>query len=205
MGAGGAILAQIVSASFSAARDSRRLEWEKETKEEEAKHRQAQRFLDQKRGLYARFLDLTYTIMQEVSSKLKEEGRTKKPAPLKMKVAESLDELNSLRWEIQLISPGEIGAQIELVYTYVPLSGLIYYRPDEFPLEHRESTARKGLREWRDLRLMMRADLSPNLGELEKVIGQIERKKLNPGDQSEPEEHRRIIARIDELFGPGHQ
>lgn len=200
-GAGGAIFAQVVASVFASRRDGKRLEWEVATHEREWDRQQTERFRDIKRGLYSRFLGLTYDAITNTSTKLNEERRTKKYQSLDTNYSEHEDELNDLRWNIKLVAPVEVFTSIELVNTLAILSQTVFYRPDKFSAKHRRRVATDALAEWQDLSHLMRVDLSSRPDELESVANNIKRRRKlrNSLPDTHPEPNSKLQSRLDEL------
>lgn len=66
VGAGGAVIAQVVSAIFTARRESKKLRWDKTVLEREWKHRTLERFDEVKTKVYAEFLSLLYSTTLDI-------------------------------------------------------------------------------------------------------------------------------------------
>lgn len=166
-GAGGAIFAQIFGSIFTARREAKRLKWEKETKQLEWNFKRAERFLDLKRELYSRYLSLTYKPISDLSLKLNEEFRAGEYQTLDVKATEYIDELDDLRWNLQLIAPGSISSGAEVVYAAIFATTVVYYRPDEYSQEHRKKAANDTLDSWQEMKHLMRSDLDSTPDALE--------------------------------------
>lgn len=199
MGAGGAVLAQLIGSAFTARRESKRLEWEKSAKQQEWSQQQAQRFLDQKRDLYGQYLGLTYKLGKDVSPKLEEEGRTGRYQALNVSFSDHADDLDAFRWTLNLIAPVQVRESIELTYVHVVLAHLVYYRPDKYSRQHRERTAASAMSAWHDMHSLMRADLDSDPNALDRTARAFRRRTRSSGDGSPSDEHAKIKAKLDEL------
>lgn len=199
MGAGGAVLAQLIGSVFTARRESKRLEWEKSAKQQEWDHQQGQRFLDQKRDLYGQYLGLTYKLGNDLSPKLEEESRTGQYQTLSASFSEHADDLDALRWTLNLIAPAQVRGSIELTYVHVVLAHLVYYRPDKYSSQHRKRTAASAMRAWHDMHSLMRADLDSDPNALDRTARALRGRTRPSADGSPSEEHAKIKAKIDEL------
>lgn len=199
MGAGGAVLAQIIGSAFTARRESKRLEWEKSAKQQEWGHERAQRFLDQKRDLYGQYLGLTYKLGNDVSPKLEEEERTGQYRTLNASFSDHVDDLDALRWTLNLIAPAQVRGSIELTYVHVVLAHLVYYRPDKYSKQHRKRTATSAMSAWHDMHSLMRADLDSDPNALDRTARAFRGRTRTSGDGPPSEEHAKIKAKLDEL------
>lgn len=105
IGAGGAVIAQVTSAIFTARRETARLEWEKRRQERDWQMHEDERFMHLKQELYT-----SYSVLADqfwvTAEKLIEytEGRAESEKP---KIPD-WDELDKLGWGIQLIAPKEV-------------------------------------------------------------------------------------------------
>ncbi|MDN6457905.1 MAG: hypothetical protein L0K38_12795, partial [Yaniella sp.] len=114
---------------------------------------------DLKRELYSRYLSLTYKPISDLSLKLNEEFRAGECQTLDVKATEYIDELDDLRWNLQLIAPGSISSGAEVVYAAIFATTVVYYRPDEYSQEHRKKAANDTLDSWQEMKHLMRSDL----------------------------------------------
>jgi hypothetical protein len=101
IGAGGAVLAQVVTSAFTGRREARRLEWERGRQDREWEIRRAERFLDLKRELYSDYLAhadewVSFIIWAEDPSELPQPER---PDPGK---------LHRDRANIRLVAPRDV-------------------------------------------------------------------------------------------------
>ena len=112
IGAGGAVAAQIVASIFTAHREDRRLNWEKERQDRDWKMRRAERFLSVKQDIYSRYIHLAYRFISYADRLRKErvEDDTAKAEPLEW------DELSRLRWSIVLLGSPPVQEYLKKSY-----------------------------------------------------------------------------------------
>lgn len=161
-GAGGAILAQLFGSMFAASREAKRLEWEKSSKQLEWNLQRAERFLDLKREKYSRYLGLTYKIISDTSEKVRNEIRDGEYQVLEFKASDHIEELDDLRWNIQLIASASVSSAVEVVHVQMFSSQILFYRPDKYSQKRRKQAATNALRGWQDMKRLMRSDLDHN-------------------------------------------
>jgi hypothetical protein len=107
IGAGGAVLAQITASVFLGRTDTKRLRWERQRQLQDWDIRRAERFLDLKRQLYSEFA----LIAQEFLSYI----NVRDPAAAARLRTPSIERLNHIQANIDLIAPENISAEAHLV------------------------------------------------------------------------------------------
>jgi hypothetical protein len=142
IGAGGAVIAQVTSAVFTARRETERLTWEKERQAREWKVRESERFLSHKQELYSRYLSMTYQpIMDTLQLTGKEYAIGEDWHALVPEFTESFEsELNSLRWNIRLLGAPVVFERIEYSHVTLILALLQAKRPTECSLKSGRSS-----------------------------------------------------------------
>ena len=157
IGAGGAVFAQIISASFTARRENSRLLWEKEKHDRELSMRESERFVSLKQELYSRYISLTYDpinkIMRETDREYVDEPDWQERMP------QYNEELTDLRSNIRLVGPPVVYERVE--YSHAAMLGAMFtaMSPTQYSLEKRRKNAQDALRAWQQVSNAMRADL----------------------------------------------
>jgi hypothetical protein len=105
IGAGGAIVTQIISSIVTGKRDTRRFNWEREKQEREWETHERERFLDLKRELYSNFAFQVGNLMGHTHA-LNYPSDVTQPARVDM------EELRKLQWNIDLIAPEELATSV---------------------------------------------------------------------------------------------
>ena len=101
IGAGGAVLAQVVTSVFTGRRETQRLEWERGRQDREWEIRRAERFLDLKRELYSDFLAQAGEFVSFITRAEDPPGSPQPELP-------SPGKLHQLRANIRLIAPQDV-------------------------------------------------------------------------------------------------
>jgi hypothetical protein len=104
IGAGGAVIAQITAAVFTARRERRQLDWDKERQAREWKMREDERFLSLKQDLYTSYSVLTDQFWMAADKLVSYDGKDGSEKP---KIPD-WNELERLERNIQLIGPSEV-------------------------------------------------------------------------------------------------
>jgi hypothetical protein len=171
IGASGAVVAQVISALFTARREAARLAWEQEKEERNWKFREAERFLSMKQELYSRYISLTYApIMKTID--LTRHEYTDAPDWHKQVpeyVGPLMDEVDQLRWDIRLLGSPVVFERVEYSNAAILVAISEAGRPDRSTLERRHEFARTALDAWQQVSDAMRADLRGDEESLRKI------------------------------------
>ena len=161
IGAGGAVLAQVISAVFTARREATRLTWEQGKQEREWKLRDSDRFLTRKQELYSRYISLTYApIMDTVQLTRREYATNPDWHELVPEYVGPLgDEIDDLRWNIRLLGSPIVAERVEYSNASVLVAISEAGRPDRTTIERRHELAKMALSAWQQVSDAMRADL----------------------------------------------
>jgi hypothetical protein len=161
IGAGGAVIAQVITSLFTARRENQRLEWEKARQEREWKLREAERFLDIKREMYSRYIALTYKPMMDTVSLVRKEYSDQPEWQTRVPeyTGPVYEEVERLRFDIRLIGSPVVFERVEYCNATILVASSEAYRPDRQSLERRQELANGALRAWQDVSDVMRADL----------------------------------------------
>ena len=161
IGAGGAVIAQVTSAVFTARREAARLKWEKERQGREWKLREAERFMSIKQELYSRYISILYRPITDTMALTRSEYATQPDWPkLVPKYVGSLqEEIDNLRWNIRLLGSPVVAERVEFSNAALLVATSTAGRPDEHTIEERHEFADQALRAWQQVRDAMRADL----------------------------------------------
>jgi hypothetical protein len=152
IGAGGAVMAQIVSAVITGHRDTKRFQWEQETKDRELEMQKAERFLNQKQELYSSYGSLIEECMNYTSRHI-EPTQGLRPPELP-----DIRALQKARSNIQLIAPDEVSRPVIMAYACV-VGALWSSTSEHLSQQRRQTEADAGVRVWSQAFEAMRADL----------------------------------------------
>jgi hypothetical protein len=97
IGAGGAVLAQVVASIFTGRRDTERLRWEQARQDREERLRREERFIELKRELYGRYLTMVNKIWDFVVT-----------VPRDKSAIPDMLELQRIQTDLDLIAPGDL-------------------------------------------------------------------------------------------------
>ena len=160
IGAGGAVIAQVTSAVFTARRETFRLMWEKERQARDWKMRESERFMSLKQELYSHYIAMTY---KSIMALVLLTGReyTDKPGWQKSlpRFKGSFEtEINALRSNIRLLAPPLVAERVEYAHALM-LVAMLKAAINDSSLEWRHKLADDALRAWQQLSNVMSADL----------------------------------------------
>jgi hypothetical protein len=117
IGAGGAVIAQVTSAVFTARRETARLIWEKERQAREWKMREDERFLHLKQELYASYAVLAHRFWITAEN-LVDYHDEKQPESQKPEMPD-WNELERLESTVRLLAPKEVSEAVADNYSKV--------------------------------------------------------------------------------------
>ncbi|MEU7712960.1 hypothetical protein ACIA8B_13495 [Micromonospora chalcea] len=182
IGAGGAVAAQIVAASFTARRENERLAWEKDKQQQEWRLRRAEQFLDTKRELYSRYIGLLYNpTMALVELTHREYADVEGWHQRVPKYVGPLgDEIDRLRWDIRLLGSPVVYERVEFSNASLLVAISEAGRPDRSSLEKRHDLAKGATRAWQDVSNVMRFDLQGDEQALARRSAQIRERRRGP-------------------------
>ena len=171
IGAGGAVVAQVIAALFTARREAARLEWEKSKQEHDWKLRETDRLLAAKQALYSRYISLLYRpVMDTVQLTRKEYASEVNWHDLVPAYVGSLaDEIDDLRWNVRLVGSPIVAERVEFSNAALLVAVSEAGRPDRTSLEKRREFAERALAAWRQVSEAMRADLRGDDAALEQL------------------------------------
>ena len=156
IGAGGAVIAQITAAVFTARRERRQLDWDKERQAREWKMREDERFLSLKQDLYTSYSVLTDQFWMAADKLVSYDGKDGSEKP---KIPD-WNELERLERNIQLIGPSEVSDAA--TDCYAKLLEAVESGENRYKDKSKETkgrNARKALEAWWTMNRAMRADL----------------------------------------------
>lgn len=105
IGAGGAIVAQIIASIVTSRRDKQRFDWERDRQNYDWKMHERERFLDLKRDLYS---SLSFEV-----GKLMDYTKARNYADLRENMAPvSLEDIRKLQWNIVLLAPEALAKSV---------------------------------------------------------------------------------------------
>ncbi len=158
IGAGGAVIAQVTSAVFTARRETARLAWDRQRQEREWKMQEGERFLNLKQELYASYAVLVDRFWVTADS-LVSYYDEKEPASQKPKIPDS-NELERLEHTIRLVAPKEVS---EAVYdNFSKVLEAVECADNQYrdkSTKTKMGYANKALEAWWVMHRAMRADL----------------------------------------------
>ncbi|MEZ4491683.1 MAG: hypothetical protein R3C29_00025 [Dehalococcoidia bacterium] len=161
IGAGGAVIAQVVTSGFTARRENRRLDWEKSRQEREWGLREAERFLETKREMYSRYIALTYKPMMDTVSLVR--GEYADAPGWESRVPQYsgpvYDEVERLRFDIRLLGSPVVFERCRYLNATILVATRRALGPDLQPLERRRSPPTRLCEAWQEVSDIMRADL----------------------------------------------
>ena len=152
IGAGGAIVAQITTATATARRDRSRLDWEKERQDREWDIREQERFLAIKQEQYARFGAAVDKFLQSTYSTI---SQNQVPA---LSELPNLEQLRLISSSVELMAPEKVWRPVALCISTI--TNAIWaidaedITPDDLRQAYDEASST-----WRDARDAMRQDL----------------------------------------------
>lgn len=147
IGAGGAVIAQVIAALFTARRETARLAWEKSKQEQDSKHRESDRLLAAKQALYSRYISLLYRpVMDTVQLTRKEYASSPGWNSLIPAYSGSLtDEIDDLRWNVRLVGSPLVAERVEFSNAALLVAISEAGRPDRSSLKKRQEFAQQAL------------------------------------------------------------
>lgn len=178
IGAGGAVIAQVASAVFTARRESTRLKWEQQRQAREWKLREAERFIDTKRELYSNFLGQADRFLQYTLTLLMrrpEENPFLGPDPQ----LPDIDSFYRVQSNIDLIAPAEVSTAVSdaLVALVSSAWSVKSTHLSEDRIYRNADKAKKALAKARDA---MRADLQGHEAQLESQATEVAEANQQP-------------------------
>ena len=194
IGAGGAVIAQVTSAVFTARRETERLKWERERQARDWKLRKSERFMSLKQELYSRYLSITYKPIMALSLLTNREYNDKpdwqKTLP-RFKGSFEAD-LNALRSNIRLLAPPKVADRVEYAHALM-LVAMLKAAINDSSLEWRHKLADDSLRAWQQLSDLMRADLRGD----EEALLQLHEEMTYPHERPAQHKHDKAEAQFD--------
>lgn len=184
IGAGGAVIAQVTSAVFTARRETARLEWEKQRQAREWKMREAERFMSLKQELYGRYISLTYRPIMDTLELTRREYATQPDwhTLVPEYVGPLQEEIDNLRWNIRLLGSPVVAERVEYSNAAVLIAISEAGRPDRHTIERRHELADQALRAWQQVSKAMHADLRGDEQALERMAVEIYGKRRTATD-----------------------
>lgn len=174
IGAGGAVIAQVTSAVFTARRETARLQWEKQRQVREWKMREAERFMTSKQELYSRYLAVTYkpimTLVLLTKREYNESPDWEKLLPPYTDEFEA--ELNVLRSNMKLLAPPVVHERLEYAHG-IMVAAMLKIAINDSSLEWRHTVADDALRAWQQLSNVMHVDLRGDEESLQGIAAKI--------------------------------
>jgi hypothetical protein len=171
IGAGGAVIAQVIAAFFTARREAARLVWEESKQEHDWRLRETDRLLAAKQTLYSRYISLLYRpVMDTVQLMRKEYVNEPDWHNLIPAYSGSLaEEIDDLRWNVRLVGSPIVAEHVEFSNATLLVAVSEAGRPDRSSLEKRREFAGQALDAWRQVSEAMRADLRGDDAALERL------------------------------------
>lgn len=156
IGAGGAVLAQTVSAIFTARRESARLKWEMQRQDAEWELRKDERFLAVRRELYVSFSAVADRLLGFINELLAREELSDEHR--QQQVPEML-ELDRLQSSIALVAPREVEQEVRKCNLNVMRAIDLLASHQRAPDDERAALARDAHDAWWAAQWAMRDDL----------------------------------------------
>lgn len=167
IGAGGAVIAQVTTAVFTARRENARLTWEQERQAQEWGLRKAERFLTLKQELYSNYALLINNCLGYINERV---GIPSIPLPSgEKRDFPDLTELERIKSNIDLIASDEVSRPVGMCYGAVV--GAAYSASiSGFSAEKHKKDADEGIEAWWKAYHAMRADLLGDEEALQRAI-----------------------------------
>jgi hypothetical protein len=150
IGAGAAIVAQVISSVTTGMRDTKRFDWEKQERERDRALQERERFLDLKRELYSNFAYQVGNLLGYAHAR----NNPGWPGPKSV----NLEELRRLQWNIDIIATKELGKSVGESITAL-LAAVGMAPSGEAPRADVVQAEQDAERQWFETYAMMRADL----------------------------------------------
>lgn len=154
IGAGGAWIAQITAAIATAKREHTRLEWEKERQGREWKIRDEERWLSEKRELYASFGAAVDEFLLYINAHL---DRDDAPDLSRLELPDT-GALRRIKSNIELMAPEEVYRSVNFCVVNI-MTAIWYVEDDNILANYLKQYSERASKSRRDVRQVMRRDL----------------------------------------------